>query len=228
METTLTTSLLAVWFRKFNAQYFDNKLIMPKFNIVKTRESLGRFQILSNYFERIILISISDFYIRDEKGYQETLIHEMIHEEDYILHGQCMGHGTFFHNECNRINKYGWHLSTTTDLWDEIGMDNFINTRYGSVLKKKRYVGIIYRKGDTNMFVFCFDEKNLERVMNIWCLNTYTYYEMKNPQYFITYPSTGNGMSLRGRRIAVNSKDAKEVMENVEPLEMQTLSVIGG
>lgn len=118
---TLTISYISEKFEKYNNLYFNGSLKTPKFKISNSKRALGTLSIsrrLNFYggYTKEHTISISKYYDRTEKQYDNTLIHEMIHlyisQNDIIDNGS---HGRRFKAECARINKYGWDLSRTTD-----------------------------------------------------------------------------------------------------------------
>lgn len=78
---TLTIQTLKVWFNEFNTEYFDGKLKTPNFQITNVKSFLGR------YCSRGNIIQVSVAYIRSERDYKNTLLHEMCHQYDYETNG---------------------------------------------------------------------------------------------------------------------------------------------
>ena len=119
----LTVSYIESAFDKYNELYFNGSLEKPNFKITKGKRQLGCLSIrrecnlayYNSYF-KIYTLSVSNYYNRTEKQYDNTIIHEMIHlyidQNNIIDNGS---HGRHFKAECARINKYGWNLSRCTD-----------------------------------------------------------------------------------------------------------------
>ena len=108
----LTTTQLRVWFKEYNKKYFNNTLNIPMFVISNTRRALGDFNPLGGHPR----IRISVFYQREEKSYQQTLIHEMIHLWQWQTKTADRQHGYDFKRKAKEINRDGWNISRTTKL----------------------------------------------------------------------------------------------------------------
>ena len=86
---TLTTDILRTWFRQFNADYFGDELPVPRLVLSKARTRLGTMacKCQRRLLKRVytdFTIRISTYYDCNEREYQETLLHEMIHY--YIIY----------------------------------------------------------------------------------------------------------------------------------------------
>lgn len=118
---TLTEELLRTWFQQFNAEYFGNKLPEPRLIVSSTRIRLGCFSWHSEpkYFYGLDVLSgftirVSNYYDMQERQYQETLLHEMIHFYIAYQHLKDNGtHGRLFREYMNRINRQGWHITVS-------------------------------------------------------------------------------------------------------------------
>ena len=152
---TLTISYISEKFEKYNNLYFNGSLKTPKFKISNSKRALGTLCIsrrLNFYggYTKEHTISISKYYDRTEKQYDNTLIHEMIHlyisQNDIIDNGS---HGRHFKAECARINKYGWDLSRTTDTsgWK---LSEEAQKRLDNKLSNATYSVIVYQMYDTD------------------------------------------------------------------------------
>lgn len=120
---TLTTDMLRVWFRQFNADYFDDSLPMPRLALSKARTRLGTMSCkchrrLTKRVYTDFCIRISIFYDCTEREYKETLLHEMIHY--YITYNNIAdtsAHGRVFHSMMNRLNNdHGWHITVSSSM----------------------------------------------------------------------------------------------------------------
>ena len=100
MKPTLTQ--MNKWFDEFNAVVFANKLPKVKITFNNTRRQLGQF-----YWGRTrgIGIKISLFYDREEKGFRNTLLHEMCHLYCYKQGWLHEGHGNHWKAIANKAYK---------------------------------------------------------------------------------------------------------------------------
>ena len=109
----ITKEFLLDSFKVFNDLYFNGVLATPIFEISHTKTALGDFRSIGfNYFR----IRISDYYVREQKNIEQTLLHEMIHlYQKQILNEN--GHGWSFKKKAEEINrKGGYSISRTTNV----------------------------------------------------------------------------------------------------------------
>lgn len=102
-----------------NREYFDHKLITPKFGIIHSFRILARFE----YFKgeektrKRKKILFSDYYDFDETTFRDLMVHEMIHY--YLLlygKGDKKVHGEEFQEMARQLNeKYGLHITETVN-----------------------------------------------------------------------------------------------------------------
>ena len=71
----LTIDFIKERFNRFNAEYFSNRLVTPRFEISQCRRALGDFRNARTYYR----IRLSDYYVRSERDFEQTILHEMIH-----------------------------------------------------------------------------------------------------------------------------------------------------
>lgn len=165
----LTTTELRMWFKEFNAEYFDNKLSMPTLQIKKCKSYLGIC-----YPSRKI-ITISNFYSRSRHDFRETLIHEMIHLYNYNYDSRYIGHGTPFKSKAREINyKGGWNISRCSNVPKEVKETaTAINDKlaYAFVINDYQHYGKLhfslvsydaYRKGKYHHIIDYFNKKGWE------------------------------------------------------------------
>ena len=107
---TFTITDLEKWYDEFNARYFNNELKRCPIYINKTKRALGQFGRKRDWFEMRCFIKISNYFDRPMKDVQNTLIHEMIHQWQWVKYGVC-DHGTTFKNKAMEINKDGWNIA---------------------------------------------------------------------------------------------------------------------
>ena len=217
---TLTISYISEKFEKYNNLYFNGSLKTPKFKISNSKRALGTLSIskrLNFYggYNKEHTISISKYYDRTEKQYDNTLIHEMIHlyisQNDIIDNGS---HGRRFKAECARINKYGWDLSRTTDIsgWK---LSEEAQKRLDNKLSNATYEIIVYQMYDTDNTQFIF------RVAKGKALNYYNHLKYKCKAVKVKYFKSNDNIfeslptcrcRIRGRRIDANDMVYKNYM----------------
>lgn len=217
---TLTISYISEKFEKYNNLYFNGSLKTPKFKISNSKRALGTLSIsrrLNFYggYTKEHTISISKYYDRTEKQYDNTLIHEMIHlyisQNDIIDNGS---HGRRFKAECARINKYGWDLSRTTDIsgWK---LSEEAQKRLDNKLSNATYEIIVYQMYDTDNTQFIF------RVAKGKALNYYNHLKYKCKAVKVKYFKSNDNIfeslptcrcRIRGRRIDANDMAYKNYM----------------
>ena len=124
----LTIDFIKENFGNFNSLYFGGKLETPKFVIKHSKQYLGTCK-WSNRLPRDIngislktdfTIEISDYYDRAEKDYQNTLLHEMVHQyiRQFGLERDGVHHGKAFKTIAYNLNKKGWNIETRTKMFN--------------------------------------------------------------------------------------------------------------
>ena len=217
---TLTISYISEKFEKYNNLYFNGSLKAPKFKISNSKRALGTLSIsrrLNFYggYTKEHTISISKYYDRTEKQYDNTLIHEMIHlyisQNDIKDNGS---HGRRFKAECARINKYGWDLSRTTDIsgWK---LSEEAQKRLDNKLSNATYSVIVYQMYDTDNTQFIFrvakgKELTYYNHLKYNCKAVKVKYFKSNDNIFESLPTCR--CRIRGRRIDKNDMVYKNYM----------------
>ena len=116
-------------YKKFNKMYFNNKLPDISFKVSRSKDTWGYASFKYVYEGRILktikptCITISNYYDSPEEVKLTTLLHEMIHIEDYtffpehyVKYGRRRSghsydaHGYWFKNECKRLKEFGWEI----------------------------------------------------------------------------------------------------------------------
>ena len=113
MEFRLTADYLNMKFNEYNAKYFDSMLSGATLVVSHTKNLLGRCGHKVIGGKRVHLIEVSDYFVRPEDEICNTLLHEMIHY--YIQQfglSDSSPHGRIFKSMAERINEFGWHIST--------------------------------------------------------------------------------------------------------------------
>ena len=213
---TLTINYIENAFDKYNALYFNDMLTAPRFRIINSKRNLGTLSIRYDLLGRKVhTLSVSRYYDRTEKQYDNTIIHEMIHlyisQMNIIDNGS---HGRRFKAECARINKYGWDLSRTTDIsgWK---LSEEAQKRLDNKLSNATYEIIVYQMYDTDNTQFIF------KVAKGKALNYYNHLKYKCKAVKVKYFKTNDNIfeslptcrcRIRGRRIDKNDMAYKNYM----------------
>jgi hypothetical protein len=213
---TLTIQYIESAFNKYNVLYFNGLLRKPVFKITNSKNRLGTLAIkISPFGTKSHTLSVSKYYDRTEKQYDNTIIHEMIHlyisQNDIIDNGS---HGRRFKAECARINKYGWDLSRTTDVsgWK---LSEEAQKRLDSKLSNATYEIIVYQMYDTDNTQFIF------KVAKGKALNYYNHLKYKCKVVKVKYFKSNDNIfeslptcrcRIRGRRIDKNDMVYKNYM----------------
>ena len=96
----ITKELLSEWFDEVNKEFFNNELRKTNFVISHNRSRFGQFR------PRTWTIEISTYWVRSERDYMNTLIHECCHcyvRQKYGIYVQ--PHGYEWKEVANRINQ---------------------------------------------------------------------------------------------------------------------------
>ncbi len=96
----ITKELLSEWFDEVNKEFFNNELRKTDFVISHNNGRFGQFR------PRTWTIEISTYWIRTERDYMNTLIHECCHcyvRQKYGIYAQ--PHGYEWKEVANRINQ---------------------------------------------------------------------------------------------------------------------------
>lgn len=128
MELTLT--YIRKSFAKYNNLYFNNELKTPIFELFKSKITLGQFCVENRHYALFggtptIKIRISNYYKREERDFDNTIIHEMIHQWIY-QNGikDTSSHGKYWLCVAKRINKDGWNIQPKSNDHYEVKNSN--------------------------------------------------------------------------------------------------------
>ena len=174
----ITKGLLSRWFDEVNNEFFNNELRKPDFVITHNRGYFGQFR------PRTWTIEISIYWIRSERDYMNTLIHECCHCYVRQKYGyRVQSHGYEWKEVADRINrqmcgKYGTiqrcgggqdndvvryvnaeKFIVFTDYHGKIGIAKYRDDAYVARLKKMGCV-----MGGTKMYYLVSDNADLAKV----------------------------------------------------------------
>ena len=209
----LTREFIKSKFVAFNSEYFGGKLRMPRFEVIHTKNMLGKCDwetiggIRTNY-----VICISDYYMLGEKKYCNIILHEMIH-----LHIRQNGikdtrrhHGAVFYSIADRINRCGWNISRTDDV-----------TGYETAERKTYYL-VAFLDSKNRYFLMAYNPKKEGYYLSYFAKKAFHF---RQPVWFTSDDSKRYGSlttcqtSVRGRYIS------KAEYEALQRLYMPSLAV---
>ena len=105
-----------------NMEYFEGKLLFPKFELLHSYRTCGYFKYSTGgWFDKTIcdpVIMITDYYDFTQEQFDDIMVHEMIHYylAYYDLDRNCR-HGKEFNEMANRFNRtYGLNITKNLDI----------------------------------------------------------------------------------------------------------------
>ena len=219
----VTIDWMEEWFKRFDQEYFGDKLPLPELSLTRAKTRLGQlaFKRASRWGRTKLYdfkLSMSTYYDMTEQQAKSVLLHEMIH---YIIGytglKDTSPHGVVFRGMMDNLNrKYGWDIRvmTSTKGWK-------VSERVAEKKKAKgpqTYLMLAIELKDGKFYLSRVNpgfarriEKQLPMVRELRSHRWYTTQE----SYFEDYPQV---RSLRGRRI---TKGDFEKLQNVlSPFEL--------
>lgn len=164
-------------FAKFNKKIFNDKLETPHFKIFKSSKVNGRCSWKRNILsgECDFEISISNYYDRTQKEFENTLIHEMIHLE-FVQKGEFREHhGRKWQKRAYEIGQeFGYDIKRCNQAtsFERMANDQVQMTTANYVVR--------YKSKDGRTLMARISPKYLPRFVNY--LNSYA----ENVEWFIT------------------------------------------
>ena len=146
-----TTDWMAKSFETFNNKYFNGELTLPNFSIRCNNEYWGYYMPDGTYkkLSRVFkpngpgTIYLNGKWDREEKDWEGTLIHEMIHMyiNEVLLKYPINAHGKEFNEIANRINQDGYNIQKTNEKksTDVYNGNNGSNKSYNYQLPEKGF-----------------------------------------------------------------------------------------
>lgn len=206
----VTTSWIKEHYEKFNKLYFGDTLPMVKFKINHSKHCFGfagfRYDLWNNTIIPEVLI-MSNYYDSPEYVKIQTLLHEMIHIEDYFWHPEHFvrnrkrvsartydAHGTWFLDECKRISNESGYKVGPIVTWSEVNASKLSNNSRRLIAQKKNNAlvgavvgknGIFWFKTDVNKVDYL--KKNISTMYNwnkiLGGYKTIKFYTFDNPKF---------------------------------------------
>lgn len=205
----ITVEHLKNAFEKYNKLYFDNILRQPEFKISRSKQCLGRF--IARYHRLYNMtsytIEVSNYYIGDEKYYDGTLIHEMIHLYlHYLKIKDDAPHGTYFMAKAHEINKFGWDINATENV-DKLP----VNPTY-----QREYCGMIIHVSENNFFLFSIAQNKIQYFA--WKIQKYKFDVILSNDYHLFNKLPQCRTRING--IYIKEKEYLQIMKNVKKINL--------
>ena len=166
---------------KFNELYFGNTLPMIQFKVSRSKQTWGYASYKYDFQNSTIIptmISISNYYDSPEDVKKTTLLHEMIHIEDYTFHPEHFirngrkisrhyydAHGWWFKDECKRLKEFGWDIEKY--VTEEEKSVSHLSERSVACLENRRNIALIcVIHGTDNNWICKTDMNKIYDVVN--------------------------------------------------------------
>lgn len=199
----ITKSWIESHYNKFNELYFGNSLPRIEFKVSRSRNSWGFASFRYDYENSTIIplsITISNYYDSPEEVKIQTLLHEMIHIEDYMWHPEHFirngkkvtsryydAHGPWFRDEARRITEESGYSITKYVSREEVNKSS-LSSNSQRLLNNKMNTGrIICASNGHSMWMFKTDIDKLDNVKKLikWQIPNYskiTEYKFNSPE----------------------------------------------
>ena len=196
----ITTDILTQYFQRFNHDYFEDGLPLPRLVPSRSRTRLGSFSCKRQLTWRgrkltDFTIRISTYYNMSERQVQNVLLHEMIHYSiAYTGLKDTSAHGVVFRGMMDNLNrKYGWEIRVTQDTkgWE---------TTVRKAPCQRQILAMKTR--DSRCFVSVVNPKFRDRLeTQIKKVPEIVWHQwfMSSDEYFSNFPTV---RTLRGRRVS--------------------------
>ena len=188
-------------FMRFNTQYFDGVLPLPRLRAGRSRTQLGTMSCKrKTSWGRTKLydftISLSNYYDQTEHQSQSVLLHEMIHLSIAVSGVKDTSpHGVVFRGLMQRLNRDGWDIQIMTKTRD------YTKAYTGSATVIAQYIVLALEMNDGKRFLSSVNPKFVrdinQQLRTIPQISHYAWFTTSD-RWFETMPKV---RSLRGRRV---------------------------
>lgn len=188
-------------FMRFNTQYFDGVLPLPRLRTGRSRTQLGTMSCKrKTSWGRTKLydftISLSNYYDQTEHQFQSVLLHEMIHLSIAVSGVKDTSpHGVVFRGLMQRLNRDGWDIQIMTKTRD------YTKAYTGSATVIAQYIVLALEMNDGKRFLSSVNPKFVrdinQQLRTIPQISHYAWFTTSD-RWFETMPKV---RSLRGRRV---------------------------
>lgn len=196
-------------FMRFNTQYFDGVLPLPRLRAGRSRTQLGTMSCKrKTSWGRTKLydftISLSNYYDQTEHQFQSVLLHEMIHLSIAVCGVKDTSpHGVVFRGLMQRLNRDGWDIQIMTKTRD------YTKAYTGSATVIAQYIVLALEMNDGKRFLSSVNPKFVrdinQQLRTIPQISHYAWFTTSD-RWFETMPKV---RSLRGRRVTAEVFQAK-------------------
>lgn len=179
----VTTAWIEKNYNKFNELYFDGTLPHIQFKTSRSKKSWGFASFKYDFKNSTIIplsITLSNYYDSPEYVKIQTLLHEMIHIEDYFWHPEHFiingkkvrgnyydAHGTWFVKEAARITAESGYNIATHVTTPEISCSK-LSTKSKMLADRKKNIGRIIVVTDCHTYwLFKTDIYKIENVKRL-------------------------------------------------------------
>ena len=188
-------------FMRFNTQYFDGVLPLPRLRTGRSRTQLGTMSCKrKTSWGRTKLydftISLSNYYDQTEHQFQSVLLHEMIHLSIAVSGVKDTSpHGVVFRGLMQRLNRDGWDIQIMTKTRD------YTKAYTGSATVIAQYIVLALEMNDGKRFLSSVTPKFVrdinQQLRTIPQISHYAWFTTSD-RWFESMPKV---RSLRGRRV---------------------------
>lgn len=205
----IDTLWLKTNFIRFNTQYFDGVLPLPRLRVGRSRTQLGTMSCKrKRSWGRTKLydfaIGLSNYYDQTEHQFQSVLLHEMIHLSIAVSGVKDTSpHGVVFRGMMQRLNRDGWDIQVMTKT------RNYTKAYTGSHTVIAQYIVLALEMTDGKRFLSSVNPKfvrdinrRLEAMPQVSRFAWYT----TSDRWFEAMPKV---RSLRGRRVTTDVFETK-------------------
>ena len=196
-------------FMRFNTQYFDGVLPLPRLRTGRSRTQLGTMSCQrktswgrTNLYD--FTISLSNYYDQTEHQFQSVLLHEMIHLSIAVSGVKDTSpHGVVFRGLMQRLNRDGWDIQIMTKTRD------YTKAYTGSATVIAQYIVLALEMNDGKRFLSSVNPKFVrdinQQLRTIPQISHYAWFTTSD-RWFESMPKV---RSLRGRRVTAEVFQAK-------------------
>lgn len=197
----IDTLWMKINFMRFNTQYFDGVLPLPRLRAGRSRTQLGTMSCKrKTSWGRTKLydftISLSNYYDQTEHQFQSVLLHEMIHLSIAVSGVKDTSpHGVVFRGLMQRLNRDGWDIQIMTKTRD------YTKAYTGSATVIAQYIVLALEMNDGKRFLSSVNPKFVrdinQQLRTIPQISHYAWFTTSD-RWFEAMPKV---RSLRGRRV---------------------------
>ena len=156
---------LTKYFYIYNKKYFYSKLPLPIFKLHRPIRYLGYYKNDGGNH----IISICESYDGEERFFENTLIHEMIH---YYLNFTNIedkrSHGRNFYREAKRINADGWNIQGTATEEDMAFATRIYYRKSNSISTLPIRNLFSYTPTEQELIDFIIENRSKNKTLRLW------------------------------------------------------------